>query len=64
MVTLDSEFVSGLNHIDFFVQGNGQTDGLAVKPLAFTANPVPLPPAGALLVSGLAALAARRRGRS
>lgn len=58
VVTLDSGFVAGLNHIDFFVQGNGQTDGLAVKPVAFTANPVPVPPAGALLLSGLAALAA------
>lgn len=61
VVTLDSGFLAGMNHIDFFVQGNGQTDGLAVKAVSFTASPVPLPPAAGLLLGGLAALASRRR---
>lgn len=61
VVTLAEGFVVGLNHIDFFVQGNGQTDGLAVRPVAFTASAVPLPAAGMLLLGGLAVLTARRR---
>ncbi|NBQ68693.1 MAG: hypothetical protein EBU46_07625 [Nitrosomonadaceae bacterium] len=35
--TLTSGFVSGINYIDFYVEGNGVTDGFALKTLSFTA---------------------------
>jgi len=65
VVDLTSGFVAGLNHIDFFVQGNGQTDGFALKSIAFTASPVPAPEACGMLLSALGVLAAAaRRGKA
>lgn len=61
VVSLTSGFVPGLNHIDFFVQGNGQTDGFALKALGLTANPVPAPASVGLMLAGLGVLVARRR---
>lgn len=69
-VTLSNGFVAGLNVIDFYVEGNGVTDGFALKPLSFTASPVtapvPEPESMALVAAGLTVvgLAARRRVRS
>jgi hypothetical protein len=37
-VALSNNFVSGINTIDFYVQGNGVTDGFALKSLGLTAN--------------------------
>ena len=42
---LSSGFVPGLNVIDFYVEGNGTTDGFALNPISFTATPSPNPPA-------------------
>ncbi len=56
-VDLSSGFVSGLNVIDFYVEGNGVTDGMALNPISFTATSVPEPASltllGIALVSGL-----------
>ena len=41
-VNLSSGFVAGQNVIEFYVEGNGVTDGLAVNPISFTAG-VPEP---------------------
>jgi hypothetical protein len=40
---LSSGFVAGLNVIDFYAEGNGQTDGFALNPISFTARAVPEP---------------------
>lgn len=40
IVQLSSGFVSGLNTIDFYVQGNGVTDGFELRTLSATANAV------------------------
>lgn len=62
--TLSSGFVAGKNIIDFYVEGNGVTDGFALKPVSFTAAPVPEPDATALMAAGLVvALAAYGRQR-
>jgi hypothetical protein len=37
--TMSSGFISGLNTIDFYVQGNGQTDGFWLQVQSFTADP-------------------------
>ena len=63
---LTSGFVDGWNTIDFYVQGNGQTDGFELRTLTFTAdqsNPgVPDTSATlALLSGGIVALALLRR---
>ncbi len=42
-VDLSSGFVPGLNVIEFYVEGNGVTDGFALNPISFTANAVPEP---------------------
>lgn len=36
--TLSGGFVAGINVIDFYVQGNGQTDGFELRTISFTAN--------------------------
>lgn len=61
---ISSGFVAGLNTLEFYVEGNGVTDGFALKALSFTAAPVPEPAAMALMLGGLAVVggAARRRG--
>jgi hypothetical protein len=61
-VTVSSGFVSGLNTIDFYVQGNGKTDGFALNSVSLTAN-IPLPAPLLLLGTGLVGLLgiARRR---
>lgn len=53
VVSLTSGFVSGINTIDFFVEGNSVTDGFALNAISATANPVPLPATMSLLLSGL-----------
>lgn len=64
-VALQSGFVPGLNTIDFYVEGNGVTDGFALNTVSFTGTPAgsPVPdPATMLLVgSGLSGLAGLRK---
>ena len=60
-VTLTSGFVSGINTINFYIEGNGQTDGLMLRDARLTANPVPVPAGILLLAPGLVGLAAVRR---
>ena len=57
--TLSSGFVSGLNTIDFYVEGNGQTDGFGLQVQSFTAD-VPAP-AGVALLLPMGLLRGRRR---
>lgn len=53
-VDLTTGFVAGINTIDFYVEGNGVTDGFALKTDGFTA-PVPEPETCVLMLAGLAA---------
>lgn len=59
---LSSGFVSGPNTLEFFVEGNGVTDGFALRTTSFTAA-VPEPGTYAMLLAGLGVLglAVRRR---
>ena len=58
MTDVTSGFIDGVNTIDFYVQGNGVTDGFALKSLGLDADrrnpttsvPGPLPALG--LISG------------
>lgn len=58
--TISNGFVAGVNTIDFYVEGNGQTDGFALQVQSFEAD-VPAPAVMALLLPGGAMLGARRR---
>lgn len=68
MVDLTGGFVPGLNTIDFYVEGNGVTDGFALTlenggGLTAQVNAIPEPETHAMLLAGLGLLgfAARRR---
>lgn len=60
--TISSGFVSGLNIIEFYVEGNGVTDGLLIKNVLSAAAPitaaVPEPTSAALFGIGLFAVGA------
>ncbi len=60
---LSGGFVAGLNTIDFYVQGNGVTDGFELRTVSFTADPVPEPETYALMLAGLAGMALLMRWR-
>jgi hypothetical protein len=60
--TVSSGFVAGLNTIDFYVEGNGQTDGFGLQVQSFTAD-VPAPAGIALLLPGCLLGSRRRRTR-
>ena len=52
-------FISGLNTIDFYVEGNGITDGLSLENVVLTVTVVPEPSACALVLGGLVLLRSR-----
>jgi len=53
VVEVNSGFVAGHNSIDFYVEGNGTTDGFALETVSFTANAVPEPGSLLLMTCGL-----------
>lgn len=66
-----SGFQAGVNVLDFYVEGNGLTDGMSLNSLRFSATPTgavtPEPATLGLLATGLASIAGvglRRRKRS
>lgn len=63
--TLTGGFVAGENTLEFFVEGNGVTDGFALQTVAFTAA-VPEPETWALWLAGLGVMTGvlRRRSRA
>ncbi len=66
-VTLTDGFVQGLNTIDFYVEGNGQTDGFVLETISFTAdNAVVTPEPASMLLFGVggAAMAFLRRRKA
>lgn len=64
-VNLNSGFVSGLNTLDFYIEGNGLTDGLGLATVSFSAltAPVPEPQTYAMLLAGLGLLGFMARSR-
>lgn len=60
-ISLTSGFVEGINTIDFYVQGNGMTDGFGLQVQSFTADAVP-GPAGFVLCISMGMIGRRRRG--
>jgi hypothetical protein len=66
-IGLSSGFINGFNTLDFFVEGNGQTDGLDLANATFSASPtggtVPEPMFLALVSAGLVGLVAMSRRR-
>lgn len=66
VVDLTSGFISGLNAIDFYVEGNGVTDGFELSSLSFTAAPLNSVPEAATLtltLFGLGMLGLANAGR-
>jgi hypothetical protein len=62
--SLSSGFISGLNTIDFYVEGNGVTDGFELRKVSFIAresSAVPEPATMLLLGFGIVGLAGVRR---
>jgi len=63
-VDIHSGFVSGINTIDFYVEGNGVTDGLSLRTVGFNVTAVPEPETCAMLLAGLGLLGfVARRGK-
>lgn len=60
VTTVSSGFMSGLNTIDFYVEGNGVSDGFALRSLGLVAQ-VPEPGTWALLGIGLAVVLRRKQ---
>jgi hypothetical protein len=60
---IHSGFVAGINTLDFYVEGNGVTDGFALKPLGLTVAAIPEPASFALLAAGLGVIVATTRRR-
>lgn len=59
VVPVSSGFQAGSNTLDFYVEGNGQTDGFSLQTVSFTAALVPEPASYLLLACGLATVALR-----
>jgi hypothetical protein len=58
--TISSGFIAGLNTIDFYVEGNGMTDGFGLQVQSFQAD-VPAPGAIVMLLPGRFLIGTRRR---
>ena len=68
VVNLTSGFLGGQNTIDFFVRGNGITDGMGLNVISFSAQPTvvttPEPATLALVGASFLVLAAVRRRKA
>ena len=53
---ISTGFVAGQNTLDFYVEGNGVTDGFALQTVSFTAQPVPEPESCVLLLASIGSL--------